>query len=423
MRRLINIASMCLTFAVLVLMTREPLPAGGPLYVGGTFGVSGAAFVWDASAPVQYRVDTGALGKLNNAQALIRVQSLFQVWQDVPTANISFQYAGPILPAAGFAGGHVATITDFDAVYESCLKGEQSPVIFDADGSLFRALGMDVSVIGFSATCTLDDAGHIKSDLVAINGAFLDGNAMNFELSDEVFDATFIHEFGHFAGLDHSQINVDCLQSCTADELAGVPTMFPYMLSGKQRLLTEDDKAWISRLYPRAAYGSGGQTPFSSQYGVITGRVLFNDKLSGMHGLNVIARRVGGSASGVDESRRFAVSVCSGFLFTGNPGQMVTGNNMGSQLGSRDALLAGYYELPVPAGDYTIEVEALDSRFVGGSSVGPLAKFLPYGRGSQIAFPEAVPIAGPFHVIAGGTLSTDIVVPGTYARFDQYELP
>src|SRR5205807_7172501 len=40
------------------------------------------------------------------------------------------------------------------------------------------------------------------------------------------------HEMGHFSGLDHSQINLDLLQSglignCPIDELAGLPLMFP----------------------------------------------------------------------------------------------------------------------------------------------------------------------------------------------------
>src|SRR5437667_7449965 len=74
-----------------------------------------------------------------------------------------------------------------------------------------------------------------------------------------------------------------------------------------------------------------------------------------------------------------AVSAVSGYLFTANPGQNVTGNNTnGDRNGSRNPSLIGYYQIAVPPGTYTVEIEAVDQEFVGGSSVGPLSPPAPF---------------------------------------------
>jgi hypothetical protein len=85
-----------------------------------------------------------------------------------------------------------------------------------------------------------------------------------------------------------------------------------------------------------------------------------------------------------DESRRVAVSAVSGYLFTGNPGQSVTvvladpqnndgeDNSLGSPNGSRKPGLIGFYQIKVPPGTYTVEVEGIDASLTQGSSVGPL---------------------------------------------------
>jgi hypothetical protein len=71
--------------------------AGGPLLVGGpSFGVEGQPFIWDPAAmPVQYRTDGGPLSRkrdgtivIDNPAGVARVQTMFRVWQDVPTAFI-----------------------------------------------------------------------------------------------------------------------------------------------------------------------------------------------------------------------------------------------------------------------------------------------------------------------------------------------
>ncbi len=107
---------------VLLLALSLPLQsrAGGPLIVAGSAfnpAAQGQPLVWNTSTPVSYRTaDAGNLGKLDNASATARVQQLFQVWQDVKTANISFQRAGNILSTGAYTGGAVDSAAKFDAI-------------------------------------------------------------------------------------------------------------------------------------------------------------------------------------------------------------------------------------------------------------------------------------------------------------------
>jgi len=433
MRRLTSLLASILLFSSQTL-------AGGPTRVTGPAATApGQPFVWLATSPIRYTVDTGPLSVnpsgqtvINNSQGLSLVQSLFQNWHSVPTTSIQFAYAGPI---SGVSGGDVRTVQDFNSVQGSCNAGTQSPVIFDADGALIRALGIDALVIGFTSTCKLDlPTGHIQSALILMNGEFQDGvsdpSTNNFEISADQFSEAITHEMGHFSGLDHSQINVDLFQNglvnnCPVDELAGLPLMFPVEFCQSRKsaslpLLAPDDLAWISKLYPNSSY--------SANYGMISGFVFFSDGITPVQGVNVIARRVDDPTTPENESLRIAFSVVSGFLFTGNPGQSITGDNTsGSSFGSRNPALIGYYEIPVTPGTYTVQVENLDAAFTGGSSVGPLdPPAVTYGADEywhqyESAFDNAAQ-KDPITVQAGQKISNiNFILNQTPPRFDLFE--
>ncbi|MBI4465833.1 MAG: hypothetical protein HY656_00195 [Acidobacteria bacterium] len=409
-----------------ILVGERPAAAGGPLVVGGRFGPSGVPFTFDTSlGEVQYRTDGGGLGLLSNTTANSRVASMFQVWEDVPTASIGFNRAGPIMNTGAFTDGNVSTMAELNAVEGSCSAGTQSPIIYDKDGSLFEELfGPGSGVIGFASVCELSPAGRILTSVAALNGAFRDDLPANDELTDNEFDAVFIHEFGHLFGMDHSQINLNCLSSqggCVSgsDDAFGLPTMFPFLIQNltespevhPARTLSQDDIAWVSRLYPQN---------FSSSFGVISGTVLFSDGVTHAQGVNIVAREVG-------SPRRTTVSVVSGYLFTGNPGQSVTGTNNGSSFGSRDPLLIGTFDIPVPPGTYTVEVESVFSEFTLGSSVGPLDPPMASPGANEFWDLGESPVdlaatSSPVSVSAGATVtSINIILNGTPPRFDQFE--
>lgn len=431
-----------MTLVISVLLVAGQSYAGGPLRVtGGSATTPGQAFVWNVTTPIPYTVDTGPLSVnpsgqtvINNSQGLTRVQSMFQNWSSVPTAAIQFTYGGPI-SVPGISGGDVKTIQDFNLVQGSCNAGTQSPVIFDANGSLIQALGLDPLVIGFTSLCKLDPvAGQIQSALIVLNGEFQDGvnspGTNNYEITADQFDEAITHEMGHFSGLDHSQINLDLYQSgavgnCNVDELAGLPLMFPVAFCQSRKsaglpILAPDDAAWISKLYPNSTY--------PANYGTIGGFVFFSDGITHVQGLNVVARRVDDPNTPQNESERTAMSVVSGFSFTGNPGQSTTGDNTGgSTFGSRNPAVIGYYEIPVTPGTYTVQTENIDASFTGGSSVGPLdPPALTYGAAEywhqyESAYDDPTQ-KDPITVQAGQKVSNiNIILNGTPPRFDQFE--
>ncbi len=427
-----------LIFVAAAIMLPVDLLAGGPLVVGGPgFGSPGVPFTWNTSSPIQYRVDGGPMSKygssviVNNATGLSRVQAMFNNWQQAPNAAIQFRYAGPIQATGSFAGGDVQTLADYNAVRGSCNSGTQSPIIFDADGSIVSALGLPEDIIGFASPCKLDtQSGHILSGFALMNGRFQDNvdQPPNYELTSTQFDQAITHELGHFAGLDHSQINQEILNGsypCNADDVAGLPLMFPIAFCQARvdaglPILSPDDQAWIAKLYPAST--------FATAYGKISGYILFSDGITQAQGVNVIARRVDDPNTAANESRRIAVSAVSGFLFTGNPGQNVSGDNKnGDPNGSRDATLIGYYEIAVPPGDYTIQVESINYSFVGGSSVGPLdppiiiGPIYEYWHSGETAFDD--PSKKETITVGGGqeVNNINVILNGTPARFDQWE--
>ncbi len=341
--------------------------------------------------------------------------------------NLLHLYAGPILDSRG-QPVDVATLAQFDQVSASCNNGNQNPIVFDADGSLTTALGMGKGVVGFASPCKLDSTGgYIVSALAVLNGKWQDGVSSNGELSAADFNAAIVHELGHFSGVGHSQINVQVLStSCNDDLSAGLPLMFPIVKCPRPvdasgfPVLATDDLAAISRLYPNA------QT--AASYGTISGTVFFSDGLSHAQGVNVIARRLDDASTGQDESLRIAVSAVSGERFTSNPGQDVTGDNSGGDpSGSRNPQFIGKYEIPVPPGTYTIEVESVNPGFVAGSSLTPLDPPVPlsgppeFWNQNESAF-DVPQQLDTITVHAGETIqNVNIIQNGTPPRFDQFE--
>lgn len=424
--------------------------AGGPLLAGGpSFGVDGQPITWNPAAmPISYRVDPGPMASvggtvvISNAAGLARVKNMFAVWQAVATANVSFNYAGPLLPAGSYtAGSDVTTAAQYNDVLGSCESGAQSPIIFDADGSLLSALGLPPEIIGLGGACAEDSTtGYIKAAGILMNGKFQDGvnSNSNYELTANEFDQAMTHEIGHFLGLDHSQINLELLSAnlypCDASKVPGLPVMFPEAIC-QARVdaglppLAPDDIAWISMLYPSGS--------FASTYGTISGRIYFSDGISQTQGVNVIARVVDDPNTPQDESRQVAVSVISGYLFTGNPGQPFTAtmsdpnedNTKGNLNGSRNPQLIGYYQIPVPAGTYTVEVESIYSSFFSDSGIGPLNPPVPmpgvpeFWNKNESAFD--IPLERDVINISPGTHLTgiDIILNGTQSRFDINEDP
>jgi hypothetical protein len=417
------------------------LHAGEPIRVGSpTFGTDGVVVLWpSASFPISYTTDGGSLGLDTNLATTSRVNTLFAVWQAVATSNISFTNAGSIPSVTGctgqatdFTDGDVSTFGEF-----LCVGFTGNPIIYDNNGAIHDALfGVGNSTLGFAGPqFSTAGGGTIVAARAVLNGKFRDG--VSPDSSDSEFEATILHELGHYIGLGHSQININCLTNpftgtCAsyADDTFGLPTMFPISITGleespgvaPERTLAADDIAWLSRLYPDAT--------FNTTYGTLSGTVFFSDGSTHLQGVNVIARQQDDSLTPtINESRRNAVSATSGYLYTGNRGLgssfLDDSNsgplNPGSSQGGRNPALRGTYDIPVLAatGPYTIEVEAIDPNFVGGSSVGALGKT----AGEQFGLPGSSPASlGPVTPVAGSqTTGLNFIFPTSLATRDEQD--
>jgi len=181
--------------------------------------------------------------------------------------------------------------------------------------------------------------------------------------------------------------------------------------------LSMDDMAALSRLYPVTSQNQSefpGKQIFSATTARIHGSVYFTDSHGSrapMQGVNVVARWVD-PATG-KPSRRYAVSSVSGFRFTGNAGNPITGfvDSVGdafAEWGSNDPSLEGFFDLaglePPPTGSqYQLTVEALDPQWAAG--VGP------YVPGPVAPSGTAAPIT--VTVLPGGDVEQDILMGGS----------
>ena len=389
----------------------------------------GQPYRWDIN-PIYYYLDYGGLGNQSNAAANNMVAEAMQVWEHTPSTIIRFQNAGHL--------GYDVTannILAFENAIYNCQDTSQptNSIVYDVDGSLIEALGMDKnSTLGFSsAICSDDETGTYTRGWVVSNGRFIDGQADSFSHSSvtlDVFKGVFVHEFGHLMGLDHSQINLNCLTdgSCPAEDNNGVPIMFPLLLDEADSTLKADDIAAISALYP--------VSNFSSTTGRIQGHVVFSDGQTPAQGYNVIARLEG-------DPRRKAFSCVSGYLFTPSAGNELVPFWFDEEIpyGSQDPSLIGFYDIPgLSPGVYTIEVEAIynsgDLAFIDGSGVGPIGSYL----GFQYKMPGSCSLqylnypSSPTDSCSAKTTvtvgtgitvntNTDVILLGTPPRYDAWE--
>lgn len=106
----------------------------------------GTPLVWSTAGPVPFHPEGGSLGLWSNTTALSNVVQAFNRWgPDIPTSALTFSNAGPIP-----GDGDIDTVSEFNALNGNCADGI-SPVIFDASGSLFAALGVSPGIIAFAA--------------------------------------------------------------------------------------------------------------------------------------------------------------------------------------------------------------------------------------------------------------------------------
>jgi Matrixin len=350
---------------------------------------------WDVrTIPVAYRVNNtqepipNPLEEplLSVADATAVLQQSFDAWNDIRTSYIQMDIVGTTdnPDVAGF--DFVNELTFRTAAAFGAIAS--SPSVSLVEDTLFTA-GLDVDgdgdfdvAAGIVTAADVDADGDVEfPEGFYKAGTILDNdvqfntktaNGVRFTVDDASVDtitrsvdlmAVAVHEFGHSHGLSH-----DLNNQISATDGTG-STMFPFIDTGDpdaergQRSLDMDDIAWSSYIYPEGTAISGpaalkrGDRAFSRVFGVVTGEV--------QHG--VLGQPVAGASLFATDTETGDV-VSSAFSGT----TQVSLNPLTGQSLVIDAafnILDGKYAMPVPAGRYTVGIEALDGSPVPAGSI------------------------------------------------------
>lgn len=427
--------------AAMILFAALLSRAGGPKCVAGTSyfdpTTTGQPLVWPQGL-ITYYTDQGDLSPiLPNATANSFVASSFSQWSAVPTAALTITSGGQL--AEDVSGSNVIRNADgsisMPADIQSTATGTPIGIVYDYDGTVTDALiGAGA---GGSSQCFSnavyggnDNYGSFATyqhALIVVNGQCA---LQSSQLTDVEY--RLVRVIGSVLGLGWSQVNPNVITRSpapTPDDVAGFPVMhavdplncvpITVCYANPPYQLAMDDAAAISRLYPVTAQNLSsfpGKQVFSAVTARIHGSVRFTDAhgnaAQAMEGVNVVARWIN-PATGLP-SRRYAAAAVSGFLFTGNAGNPITGFNdaLGHPLaewGSSSQTLEGFFDLAglqLPNGgsaQYQLSVEGLDPRWsanVGSYSPGPVAP-------SGLAQPIVVTVS------AGNDVQQDILMSGS----------
>jgi hypothetical protein len=403
--------------------------AGGPEYVAGSSyfnsGTMGQPITWSLGQ-VNYYTDQGDLSPiLPNASANALVANAFSQWTSVSAAALTVTNPGQL--AEDVNGSNIAVNSSgiVTAPADITPSAMQTPVgiVYDYDGTVTDALlGADA---GDPSQCFwnavyggADNFGagaNFLHALVVINGQCA---LQSSQLTDVEY--RLVRVLGGVIGLGWSQMNLNVITGNpppTADDYAGFPVMhfmdsvncIPITICyANPYQLAPDDVAALSRLYPASASAATAR---------IYGSVYFADQTGAeaqpMQGVNVVARWIDPSTNLPSDA--YGATSISGFLFTGNAGNPITGlddplGNPYNEFGSSDPTLEGFFDLgglPIPNGastaQYQLTVEALDPLWSAG--------VCPYD-------PSQVAPSGTFQPVtvtvgAGGQFEQDVLMSGS----------
>jgi len=421
----------------LILVVAVISRAGGPKCIAGTSyfdpTTTGQPLLWPQGV-ITYYTDQGDLSPiLPSASANSFVAGAFSQWSSVPTAALAITSGGQL--AEDVNGSNVILNADgtisMPADIQPTATGTPIGVVYDYDGTVTDALigagaGNSSQCFSNAVYGGNDNYGTFASYQHAL--IVIDGQCV--QQSSQLTDVEYrlVRVIGSVLGLGWSQVNPNVITRTpvpTSDDFAGFPVMhatdplncvpITVCYSNPYQLAMDDDAA-ISRLYPVTAQNLSsfpGKQVFSAATARIYGSVWFTDRhgnaTQAMQGVNVVARWIN-PATGLP-SRRYAAAAVSGFLFTGNAGNPITGfddplGDSFAEWGTSTQTMEGFFDLAglqLPNGgsaQYQLSVEALDPRWslnVGSYSPGPVAP-------SGLALPIVVTVS------AGSDVQQDILM-------------
>jgi len=238
-----------------VLLVAAAEPASAYLKFGVDVGGRTVVLKWNGT-PRYFVNDRGASG-VSASDLQAAVGRAFATWQAVPTASLSYEFAG--VTAA-------------------------NPLDEDGSSTLGFLSRPDLDRVLASTNFVIDDTtGEIVESDIFFNSEFPWSVAPGGEPDRYDLESIALHEIGHFSGLGHSALGeTELMPGGGRRVLSTGAVMFPIAFgtgSTASRTLKPDDIAGISGIYP-----DGG---FEESTGSISGRVTLNGQ--GVFGAHVVA--------------------------------------------------------------------------------------------------------------------------------------
>ena len=373
------------------------ITAGAPSPIPGHILARVIGIRWDArTIPVQYKMNNtlnpipNPLGPafLSLADATTALQGSFNNWNNIPTSYINFQITGTtnnpglvgfnfvnelsFRTAAGF--GAIASSPSTNLISDVTLvDGDQIDGDADSDVSSAITTAQDVDGDGdiefpagfYKAGTILDN--DVQFNTKTSNGLRFTVDPTQFDIVSRSVDLNCVatHEFGHSLGLSHTINN-----QISATDGDG-STMYPFIATTdpdaerQQAILSSDDIAWASFIYQEGSAASGpaalqpGDVPFSSAYGLISGELRHGVLNQPIAGAQVIA---------IDRATNaIATSVFSG---TTNLSFNPANGGLFFVPTVAAAIPNGNFTIPVPPGNYSVNVEPVDGTPVAAANIG-----------------------------------------------------
>lgn len=335
--------------------------AGGPLVLEGPDGTTPVTY---QNPSITVHTESGDLGLLSNVAADTLVSDAFNLWNEISTSTLNLDIQQGVITVDINIDNFENYLPSTDgSIYNA--DDNLNPIVYDSNGEIIDAYfgaGQSNYTIGFAASILTRGSSYFEEGYAVINGK-------NLGLTATTFKLLIAHEIGHFFGLDHAQVDINNQETdfgapsfCSTSDQSAYPLMYPFICRDEESLHLDDISA-VSALYPSA--------DINNNFGILQGRFV-DENNTAVLGANIWAEN---TVTGE------TLSIVSDYLTQGT----------------------GFYKLHLPAGNYTLHANSINTLFNGGSGVGPYSSDI-----FDISFQEPHPITEVTY--QGDTAGSDEVI-------------